>query len=308
MKVYDDVSELIGHTPLVRLDKIDRGLKGNILAKLEYFNPMGSIKDRIALAMIEDAEKSGELKEGDTIVEPTSGNTGIGLSFVSSIKRYDLILTMPENMSEERKKILRMLGAKLVLTDEKDGMKGAIKKAKKLVEENDDHIMLDQFKNPANPEAHRRTTAEETWDDMDGNIDALVAGIGTGGTITGTGENLKGKNPDIQIIGVEPSGSPVLSKGKSGPHKIQGIGAGFVPDVLNLDVLDELIVVEDEDAFQMCRILAGKEGILAGISSGAALHTAVQVAKRDDYYGKNIVVIFPDSGERYLSTELFDKV
>lgn len=308
MKVYDDVTELIGNTPLVRLNNIDAGYKGNIIAKLEYYNPMGSIKDRIALSMIDDAEKSGELKEGNTIVEPTSGNTGIGLSFVSSIKGYDLILTMPENMSEERKKILRIFGTELILTDEKEGMEGVVKKAKELVRENDDYIMLDQFENPANPDIHRKTTVEEIWGDMEGNIDALVAGIGTGGTITGIGEVFKEKRLGIRIIGVEPSGSPVLSEGKSGSHNIQGIGAGFVPDVLNEDVLDEIITVEDEDAFHMCRLLARKEGILAGISSGAALHAAVQVAERNEYEDKNIVVIFPDSGERYLSTELFDKV
>lgn len=308
MKVYGDVTELVGNTPLVRLKKIDSELQGNIIAKLEYYNPMGSIKDRIALSMIDGAEKSGELKEGNTIVEPTSGNTGVGLSFVSSIKGYDLILTMPENMSEERKKILRIFGTELILTDRKAGMEGAVKKAKELVRENDDYIMLDQFENPANPDIHRKTTAGEIWDDMEGNIDALVAGIGTGGTITGIGEVLKEKRPDIRIIGVEPSGSPVLSEGKSGSHNIQGIGAGFVPDVLNENVLDEVITVEDEDAFHMCRLLARKEGILAGISSGAALHAAVRVAERNEYQGKNIVVIFPDSGERYLSTELFDKV
>ncbi len=305
-KIYEDMTELVGETPLVHLNDISEDLEGNLIAKLESFNPMASVKDRIALSMIERAEEKGELGEGKTIVEPTSGNTGIGLSFISAVKDYDLILTMPENMSDERKKIMSIFGPKLILTDEEGGMSGAVERAKELVENNDDYIMLSQFENPANPAAHRENTAEEIWDATEGEIDCFVAGIGTGGTITGVGENLKERDENIEIIGVEPSGSPVLTEGKSGSHKIQGIGAGFVPDILNRDVIDEILTVEDEQAFKTTREMARREGILAGISCGAALYGAKEVADRAENKDKNIIVILPDTGERYLSTELYE--
>ncbi|MFW6196325.1 MAG: cysteine synthase A [Thermoplasmatota archaeon] len=306
VKIYEDMTELIGSTPLVHLNKISNDLKGNLIGKVESFNPLGSVKDRIALSMIESAEDKGELKKDMTIVEPTSGNTGIGLSYVSAIKDYNLILTMPENMSNERKKIMRIFGTKLILNDEEKGMDGAVKKAEELVKKNDDFIMLGQFDNPANPEAHRETTANEIWDDTDGEIDCLIAGIGTGGTITGLAEVLKNKDENISIIGLEPKGSPVLTEEKSGSHKIQGIGAGFVPENLNRDVIDEIITVRSEDAFNMSRKLAEKEGILAGISSGAAVYAGTQVGNRKEFEEKNIVVILPDTGERYISTEMYD--
>ncbi len=305
-KIYSDISELIGDTPLIYLDKIGEDLNGNLIAKLESFNPLGSIKDRIAYQMIEDAEKSGELKDNTTIVEPTSGNTGIGLSYVSTIKGYDLILSMPENLSDERKKILRIFGTELILTDEKDGMYGAIRKAEELVKENDNYIMMKQFTNPSNPKVHRNKTAEEIWKDTEGNIDFVIAGIGPGGTITGIGEKLKEKDEKITVIGIEPSKSPVLSEGETGLHKIQGIGAGFVPEILNIDILDEIIKINDEDALRRSKELAQKEGILAGISSGAAISAGIKVAKRKEFKDKNIIIILPDTGERYISTELFE--
>jgi len=306
VRMYEDMTELIGSTPLVHLNKISNDLKGNLIGKVESFNPLGSVKDRIALSMIECAEDKDELKKGMTIVEPTSGNTGIGLSYVSAIKDYDLILTMPENMSIERKKIMRVFGTRLILTDEEEGMDGAVKKAEELIDKNDDHIMLGQFDNPANPRTHREVTAEEIWNDTKGDVDCLIAGIGTGGTITGIGERLKKKDQNITVIGVEPSSSPVLSEGKSGAHSIQGIGAGFVPANLNRKILDDIIKVDDDDASNMSRELAKKEGILAGISSGAAVYAGVQVGDREEFEDKNIVVILPDTGERYISTEMYD--
>lgn len=306
VRIYDDITEVIGGTPLVHLNKISEDLKVNLIGKVESFNPLGSVKDRIALSMIESAEDRGELKGGMTIVEPTSGNTGIGLSYIAAIKDYDLILTMPENMSIERKKIMKIFGTRLILTDEEKGMDGAVNKAEELVEDNENFIMLSQFDNPANPKIHRETTADEIWKDTEGNIDCFIAGIGTGGTISGVGERLKEKDKSIRIIGVEPSRSPILTKGEAGSHKIQGIGAGFVPENLNRDLLDEVITVKAEDAINMSRELAKKEGILAGISSGAAVYTGVQVGNREEFKGKNIVVILPDTGERYISTEMYD--
>ncbi len=304
MRVADDITQLIGNTPLVRLNRISKNLRAEILAKLESFNPFSSVKDRIGLAMIEDAEKRGLLKPGMTIIEPTSGNTGIALAFVSVVKGYKLILTMPDTMSVERIKIARLLGAKIILTPGKKGMAGAVKKAKELAEKNG-YFMPQQFKNPANPDIHRKTTAMEIWRDTDGRIDIFVAGVGTGGTITGVGEVLKKLKPDVKIVAVEPRESPVLSGGSPAPHKIQGIGAGFIPDILNMDVIDEIIKVRSEDAYRLSRSLARREGILAGISSGAALYAAIKIAKRKESEGKTIVTIFPDTGERYLSTELF---
>ncbi|MFW6176645.1 MAG: cysteine synthase A [Thermoplasmatota archaeon] len=307
-KVFDDISELIGDTPLISLDNIGKGLNGNLIAKVESFNPLGSVKDRIAYQMIEDAEKIGDLTENTTIVEPTRGNTGIGLSYITAIKGYDLILTMPENMSIERKKILRIFGTELIWTDEKKGMKGAVRKAEELLDKSEDHIMLKQFTNPSNPKAHRTKTAEEIWKDTEGNIDCFIAGIGTGGTITGVGEKLKEKDENITVIGIEPSKSPVLSEGKSGTHKIQGIGAGFVPEIINLDILDEVIKVNDEDALTMSRELARKEGILAGLSSGAVVSAGIKVANRKEFKDKNIIMNLPNTGERYISTELFENL
>ena len=306
-KIYTSATQLIGGTPLLELRNFEkaRELKAKILAKLEFYNPAGSVKDRIALAMIEDAKAKGILKENATIIEPTSGNTGIGLASVAASGGYKVILTMPETMSIERRTLLKAYGAKLVLTEGAKGMKGAIEKANELAEEIPGGIVLGQFVNPANPKKHRETTGPEIWEDTDGQVDILIASVGTGGTITGVGEYLKSKNPDVKIIAVEPAGSPVLSGGKPGPHKIQGIGAGFVPDVLDTQIYDEIIPVANEEAFVAGREIAETEGILVGISSGAALHAAVIVAGRSENAGKNIVVILPDTGERYLSTPLF---
>lgn len=305
MNVHKSVSELIGKTPLLELTNIEKelGLKSKILAKLEYFNPAGSVKDRVALKMIEDAEENGTLKKGSVIIEPTSGNTGIGLASVAASKGYKLIITMPETMSVERRKLIAAYGAELVLTDGSKGMNGAIEKAEELAREIPDSIVAGQFVNPSNPKAHFETTGPEIWEDTDGTVDFFVAGVGTGGTITGTGEYLKSKNSNIKIIGIEPSDSPVLSGGKAGAHPLQGIGAGFVPDVLNTDVIDEIITVTGDEAFSASRMLAKNEGVLVGISSGAALHIAIEKAKKEE--GKTIVVLLPDLGDRYLSTTLF---
>jgi cysteine synthase A len=307
MKIYRNVSELIGKTPLLELCNLENefNLKAKIFAKLEYFNPAGSVKDRVALQMIEDAEENGILKKGSVIIEPTSGNTGIGLASVAASKGYRLIITMPETMSEERRKLIAAYGAELVLTDGSLGMSGAIQKAEELAKEIPNSIVAGQFVNPANPKAHFNTTGPEIWEDTDGSVDIFVAGVGTGGTITGTGEYLKSKNENIQIIGIEPCDSPVLSGGKSGPHPLQGIGAGFVPDVLNTEIIDEIITISGEQAFEASRLLAKKEGILVGISSGAALYSAIELAKKEENTNKNIVVLLPDTGDRYLSTELF---
>ncbi|PCI29787.1 MAG: cysteine synthase A [SAR324 cluster bacterium] len=305
-KIFKNLSEVIGRTPLVQLNRVANGTKGTVLGKLEMFNPGGSVKDRIGNAMIEEAERSGDLKPGMTIVEPTSGNTGIALAWVAASKGYKLILTMPETMSLERRKLLVALGAELVLTPGPQGMKGSIDKAKEIVANGDNIFMPQQFQNPANPAVHRRTTAEEIWDDTDGKVDIFVAGIGTGGTITGVSEVLKKRNPNLKVIAVEPSNSPILSGGKPGPHKIQGIGAGFIPDVLNQDLIDEVFLVTDEQAFTTTRDLARSEGIFAGISSGAAAYAAIEVAKREENAGKVVVAILPDTGERYLSTTLFE--
>ena len=306
-KVYTSVTELIGRTPLIELVNIEKkyDLKAKVVAKLELFNPAGSVKDRVARAMVEDAEKSGKLKKGSTIIEPTSGNTGIGLASVATAKGYKTILTMPETMSVERRNLLKAYGAEIVLTDGTKGMSGAIAKAKELEKEIDGGIILGQFENPANPKAHFDTTGPEIWEDTDGNVDFFVAGVGTGGTITGTGEYLKEKKPEVKIVAVEPASSPVLSEGKSGAHKIQGIGAGFVPDTLNTKIYDEVLPIENEDAFAAGRAFAKAEGVLVGISSGAALHAATILANRPENAGKNIVVLLPDTGDRYLSTALF---
>lgn len=307
MKVYKSVSELIGRTPLLQLCNIENelGFKARLFAKLEYFNPAGSVKDRVALQMIEDAEEKGILKKGSVIIEPTSGNTGIGLASVAASKGYRLIITMPETMSEERRKLIAAYGAELVLTDGSLGMSGAIQKAEELAKEIPNSIVAGQFVNPANPKAHFNTTGPEIWEDTDGSVDIFVAGVGTGGTITGTGEYLKSKNRNIKVIGIEPCDSPVLSGGKAGPHPLQGIGAGFVPEVLNTEILDEIVTVSGDEAFESARLLATKEGVLVGISSGAALHTAIEEAKKEENKDKNIVVLLPDLGDRYLSTELF---
>ncbi|MFH1368480.1 MAG: cysteine synthase A [Elusimicrobiota bacterium] len=306
-KIYSDITKTIGNTPLVRLNRMSRGAKASILLKVESFNPLSSVKDRIGLAMIEDAEKKGLIKEDTVIIEPTSGNTGIALAFVAAAKGYKLILTMPETMSVERRQLLKILGAEIVLTDGTKGMRGAIDKADELAKTTPHSFMPQQFNNPVNPEIHRKTTAEEIWDDTDGNVDYFIAGVGTGGTITGVGEVLKRKKPGVKIIAVEPQDSPILSGGKPGPHKLQGIGAGFVPVVLNIKVVDEIIQVTTENAGITARRLAKEEGILAGISSGAALWTALEVTKRPETAGKTIVVLLPDSGERYLSTWLFSE-
>ncbi|MCI7029026.1 MAG: cysteine synthase A [Clostridiales bacterium] len=307
MKIYKKATELIGNTPLLELGNYEKahGLEATILAKLEYLNPAGSVKDRIALAMLEDAERRGLLKPGSVIIEPTSGNTGIGLAAVAAACGYRIILTMPETMSVERRSLLRAYGAELVLTEGAKGMKGAIAKAQELAAQTENSFIPGQFTNPANPRAHRETTGPEIWRDTDGKVDIFVAGVGTGGTVTGVGEYLKAQNPDVRVVAVEPVGSPVLSGGASGPHKIQGIGAGFVPDTLNHAVLDEILPVENEDAFAAGRELARREGMLAGISSGAALHAATVLAKRPENRGKMIVVLLPDTGDRYLSTPLF---
>lgn len=305
--IFADITKTIGNTPLVRLHRIKQGLNAEILVKIESFNPLSSVKDRIGVAMIEAAEKAGLINQDSVIIEPTSGNTGIALAFVCAAKGYRLILTMPETMSIERRQLLNILGAELVLTEGAKGMKGAIEKAEELAASHQNSFMPQQFKNPANPEIHRRTTALEIWNDTDGNVDYVVAGVGTGGTITGIGEVFKQKKPSIKIIAVEPVDSPVLSGGKPGPHKIQGIGAGFVPDVLNKNLIDEIVQVGHENAGEMARRIAKEEGILVGISSGAALWAALEVAGRKESAGKTIVTILPDSGERYLSTWLFQK-
>jgi len=305
--IFDDITASIGFTPLVRINKLGCGA-ATILAKLESRNPCGSVKDRIALSMVEDAEKKGLIKQDTVIIEPTSGNTGIGLAFVCAAKGYQLVLTMPESMSVERRKILAMFGAKIVLTPAAEGMTGAIKRAEKLLAETPDAFTPQQFNNPANPQVHRETTAEEIWADTDGKVDFFVAGVGTGGTITGCGEVLKSRNKNLKVVAVEPKDSPVLSGGKPGPHKIQGIGAGFLPDVLNREIIDEIIQVTNQDAMETARQLASKEGILSGISSGAAVWAAVQVSQRPENKGKTIVVILPDTGERYISTEMFATV
>lgn len=306
--IKKNATELIGRTPLMEVNNYCREAgvtDASVLVKLEYLNPAGSVKDRVAFSMIEDAERKGILKPGATIIEPTSGNTGIGLACVAAAKGYKTVLTLPDTMSVERRTLLKAYGARLVLTDGVRGMKGAIEKAEQLKEEIPGAVILGQFDNPSNPEAHRNTTGPELWEDTDGKIDIFVAGVGTGGTLTGVGEYLKGKNPDIRIVAMEPAGSPVLSGGKPGPHKLQGIGAGFVPSVLNTGIYDEIITVENEDAFQAGRLIARKEGILVGISSGAALHAATVLAKRPENAGKVIVALLPDSGDRYLSTQMF---
>lgn len=306
-KIYKDATELIGNTPLVEFNHIEKkeGLNAKILAKLEYFNPAGSVKDRIAKEMIEDAERKGTLKPGATIIEPTSGNTGIGLASIATAKGYKAIIVMPETMSVERRNIIKAYGAEIVLTEGAKGMKGAIAKAEELSKEIPDSFVAGQFVNPANPEAHRKTTGPEIWNDTDGKVDIFVAGVGTGGTVTGVGEYLKQQNPDVKVVAVEPATSPVLSKGTAGAHKIQGIGAGFVPKVLDTAVYDEIITVENDDAFAASKELTKKEGILTGISSGAALYAALQLAQRPEFEGKTIVALLPDSGDRYYSTPLF---
>lgn len=306
-RIFDDITKTVGNTPLVRINRLNTEKNVTVLVKIESFNPLSSVKDRIGVALIEAAERDGLIKNGTTIIEPTSGNTGIALAFVCAAKGYRLILTMPETMSVERRQLLKILGAELVLTEGGKGMKGAIAKAEDLQKETPDSYIPQQFNNPANPEIHRKTTAEEIWNDTDGRIDILVAGVGTGGTITGAGEVLKKRNPGVKVIAVEPVDSPVLSGGNPGPHKIQGIGAGFVPLVLNKDIIDEIITVTHTDAGDTSRRLAREEGILAGISGGAALYAALTVAKRKESEGKTIVVILPDTGERYLSTWLFEQ-
>ena len=306
-RIARQLTDLVGNTPLLEFSNFNasKGLKAQVIGKLEYFNPAGSVKDRIALAMIEDAEAKGLLKPGTTIIEPTSGNTGVGLAFVSASKGYKLILTMPETMSAERRNLLKALGARLVLTPGAEGMKGAIAKAEELRDATPGSIILQQFENPANPAVHIRTTAEEIWRDTDGKVDLFVAGVGTGGTVSGVGAGLKAHNPNVQIVAVEPSDSPVLSGGKPGPHKIQGIGAGFIPKTYNGEVVDKILQLTNDDAIRTSRELAGKEGLLVGISSGAAVYAAVELAKLPENEGKTIVALLPDTGERYLSTVLY---
>ena len=306
-KIYTSADQLIGHTPLLELTHLEKaeGLKAKILAKLEYFNPAGSAKDRVAKAMIDDAEAKGLLKEGSVIIEPTSGNTGIGLAAVAAARGYRTIIVMPDTMSVERRQLLKAYGAELVLTDGAKGMKGAIAKADELAKEIPNSFVPGQFVNPANPDAHKRTTGPEIWEDTDGKVDIFVAGVGTGGTVTGVGEYLKSQNPNVKVVAVEPATSPVLSKGTAGAHKIQGIGAGFVPDVLNTKVYDEVIPVSNEDAFATGKLVGHKEGVLVGISSGAAVWAAIELAKRPENAGKTIVALLPDTGDRYLSTPLF---
>lgn len=305
--IYKNVTELIGRTPLVEVEKIEKRFKlqARLLVKLDGYNPAGSAKDRIAYQMIQDAEEAGRLKEGSVIIEPTSGNTGIGLAAIGASKGYRVILIMPETMSVERRNLLKAYGAEIVLTDGALGMKGAIAKAEELAEEIEDSFIAGQFINPSNPKVHRLTTGPEIWEDTDGDVDIFIAGVGTGGTVTGVGEYLKSKKEDVQVITIEPATSPMLSRGQAGPHKIQGIGAGFVPEVLNTDIYDEIIPVENEDAFDYGKVIALEEGILVGISSGAALYAAIQVAKRKENKGKTIVAFLPDNGDRYLSTPLF---
>lgn len=307
MKVYKKITELVGGTPLLEIENIEKEeqLEAKIYAKLEYFNPGGSVKDRVAKAMIDDAEEKGILKPGSVIIEPTSGNTGIGLASVAAARGYRLIIAMPETMSIERRNLMKAYGAELVLTDGAKGMKGAIEKANELAAEIPGSFIPSQFTNPANPEIHSRTTGVEIWDDTDGKVDIFVAGVGTGGTVSGVGKYLKSKNPNVKIVAVEPKGSPVLSEGKAGPHKIQGIGAGFIPETLDTKIYDEVIPVENEDAFTYGRLMAKTEGVLVGISSGAALWAAIQLAKRPENKGKTIVALLPDTGERYLSTPMF---
>ena len=307
MNIKKKITDLIGHTPLLELENIGKanGLEAAVLAKLEYFNPAGSVKDRIAKAMIDDAEEKGLLKKGSVIIEPTSGNTGIGLASVAAARGYRLIIAMPETMSVERRNLMKAYGAELVLTEGSQGMKGAIAKANELAKEIPDSFIPSQFTNPANPAVHEKTTGVEIWEDTDGKVDIFVAGIGTGGTISGVGAYLKSQNPNVKVVAVEPKGSPVLSEGTAGPHKIQGIGAGFVPETLNTKIYDEIITVENEDAFSMGRAIARTEGVLVGISSGAAVWAAVELAKRPENKGKTIVALLPDTGERYLSTAMF---
>ena len=304
-KIYTSADQLIGHTPLLELTHIEEGLDAKILAKLEYFNPAGSVKDRVAKAMLDDAEKSGKLKAGSVIIEPTSGNTGIGLASVAAARGYRIIIVMPETMSIERRQIMKAYGAELVLTEGAKGMKGAIEKADELAKEIPNSFIPGQFVNPANPAAHKATTGPEIWEDTDGKVDIFVSGVGTGGTVSGVGEYLKEKNPNVKIVAVEPASSPVLTKGVAGAHKIQGIGAGFIPDTLNTKVYDEVIAVENEAAFEAGREIGKKEGVLVGISSGAALWAAKELAKRPENKGKTIVALLPDTGDRYLSTALF---
>ncbi|MBC7249395.1 MAG: cysteine synthase A [Anaerolineae bacterium] len=304
--IFQDITQTIGNTPLVRLNRVTKGLESTVLVKVEAFNPLSSVKDRVGVNMIVAAEKAGLIKEDTIILEPTSGNTGIALAFVCAARGYKLLLTMPDTMSMERRKLLRALGAELILTPGREGMSGAVRRAEEMAAQDPRYLILQQFKNPANPEIHRRTTAEEIWRDTDGQVDIVVAGVGTGGTITGIAEVIKSRKPRFQAIAVEPSSSPVLSGGQPGPHKIQGIGAGFIPDILRAELIDEVVQVRDEDAIAMARRLAREEGILAGVSSGAATFAALEVARRAENRNKLIVAILPDTGERYLSTPLFD--